>query len=144
MSMCRPDAVQMALFSRPLSSHVPLSACVTVAFFSPPYGSMGVFSLLYVCFFVRFFVCMYGYGFLSCGKEDRGVKFCTHIRLLSGMSFSHFGELWLVGSHGGGITSGMYADTNWMQAAAPGEARSRWDSELGACRANIIALLSSR
>jgi len=22
------------------------------------------------------------------------------------MSFSHFGELWLAGSHGGGITSG--------------------------------------
>jgi len=39
------------------------------------------------------------------------------------MNFSDFGELWLAGSHGGGITSGMYAATNWMQAAAPGEAR---------------------
>jgi len=51
------------------------------------------------------------------------VKFCTHVRLLSGQVFSHFGELWLAGSHGGGITSGMYAATNWMNAAAPGEAR---------------------
>jgi len=39
------------------------------------------------------------------------------------MSLSHFAELWLSGSHGGGITSGMYAATNWIQAVAPGEAR---------------------
>ena len=39
------------------------------------------------------------------------------------MSFSHLGELWLAGSHGGGITSGIYASTHWSQAAAPGEAR---------------------
>jgi len=47
------------------------------------------------------------------------------------MSFSHFGELWLTGSHGGGITSGMYAATYWMQAAAPGEAR--WGFGIGCC-----------
>ena len=35
------------------------------------------------------------------------VKLCMLIRLLSGQVFSHFGELWLSGSHGGGITSGM-------------------------------------
>jgi len=29
------------------------------------------------------------------------------VRLLSGQVFSHFGELWLTGSQGGGITSGM-------------------------------------
>jgi len=29
------------------------------------------------------------------------------VRLLSGQVFSHFGELWLAGSHSGGITSGM-------------------------------------
>jgi len=29
------------------------------------------------------------------------------VRLLSAMSFSHFGGLWLAGSHGGGITSVM-------------------------------------
>jgi len=40
------------------------------------------------------------------------------------MSFSHFGELRLAWSHGGGITSGIYAAPNWMQA--------RLQSELGA------------
>jgi len=82
---------------------------------------------------------MYHYGFLS-GEKDSGMKLRMLVRLLSGMSFSHF-ELWLTGSHSGGITSGMYAATNWMQAAAPGEARwgfgircrgSVWQSELGA------------
>jgi len=29
------------------------------------------------------------------------------VRLLSGQVFSHFGELWFAGSHGGDITSGM-------------------------------------
>jgi len=45
-----------------------------------------------------------------------------HVQLLSGMSFSHFGELWLAWSHGGGITSGMYASTHWSRAAVAGEA----------------------
>ena len=45
---------------------------------------------------------MYGYGFLS-GRK----RYWHEILHASGMSFSHFGELWLVGSHGGGITSGM-------------------------------------
>jgi len=45
----------------------------------------------------------------SAEEKDRGVKFCTRVRLLSGQVFSHFGELWLAGSHSGGITSGMYA-----------------------------------
>jgi len=66
--------------------------------------------------------CIYGYGFLSSGK-DRGVKFCVLVRLLSGMSFSYFGELWLAGSHGGGITFGMYAAGNWSRGVATGEAR---------------------
>jgi len=35
------------------------------------------------------------------------VKFCVHVRLLSGQVFSHFRELWLAWGHGGGITSGM-------------------------------------
>jgi len=52
------------------------------------------------------FVCfLYGYGFLSGGKKDRGVKLCMLVRLLSGQVFSNFGELWLAWSHGGGITS---------------------------------------
>jgi len=48
--------------------------------FIPSYGSMEVFSLLCVCLFI----CLYGYGFLSGGKKDRGVKFCLRVRLLSG------------------------------------------------------------
>jgi len=50
------------------------------------------------------------------------------------MSFSHFGELWLAGSHGGGIISGMYSTTDWMQAAAPGEAL--WAFGIG-CRGSM-------
>ena len=52
----------------------------------------------------------------------------------SGQVFSHICELWLAGSHDGGITSGMYAATNWMQAAAPGEAR--WGFGIG-CRGSV-------
>jgi len=33
----------------------------------------------------------------SAAEKDSGVKLCMLVRLLSGMSFSHFGEL---GSHG--------------------------------------------
>jgi len=43
----------------------------------------------------------------SAAEKDRGVKFCMRVWLLSGEVFSHFGELWLVWSRGGGITSGM-------------------------------------
>jgi len=50
--------------------------------------------------------CMYGYGFLSGGKRQRR-ETAQLVRLLSAMSISHFGELWLARSHGGGITSGM-------------------------------------
>jgi len=35
----------------------------------PPYGGMGVFSLLCVCLFAVLFVFLYGYGFLSGGKR---------------------------------------------------------------------------
>jgi len=34
-------------------------------------------------------------------EKARGVKFCTHVGLLSGQVFSPFGEHWLAGSHGG-------------------------------------------
>ena len=37
------------------------------------------------------FVCSYGYGFLSGGK-NRGVKFCIPVQLLSGQVFSNFGS----------------------------------------------------
>jgi len=93
---------------------------VVVVVVIPPYGRMGY--LVYCVFFVIFSFCLYGCGSLS-GEKGRGVTFCMRVRLLYGMSFAHFGELWLAGSHGSGITSGMYAATNWCQAAAPGEAR---------------------
>jgi len=70
----------------------------------------------------------------SAAEKNRGLKLCVRVRLLSGMRFSHFDELWLAGSHGGGITSGMYAATNWMQATAPGEAR--WGFGIG-CRGSV-------
>ena len=55
---------------------------------------MGVFSLLCVCF-------LYGYGFLSGGKSSgREILHAYSV-------FSHFGELWLAWTHGGGIASGM-------------------------------------
>jgi len=82
--------------------------------------------------FVCFFVCTV--TDFSAAEKHRGVKFCMHVRLLSVMSFSHFGELWLPGSHGGGITSGMYAATNWMQAMAPSEAW--WGFGIG-CRGSV-------
>jgi len=78
---------------------------------------MGILRLLFVCFF-----CTYGYGFPSGGKGS-GMKVCTLVRLLSGMTLSHCGELGLAWSHGGGITSKMYASTHWCHAAAPGEAQ---------------------
>ena len=81
-----------------------------------------------MCVLFVFFV--YTVTDFSAAEKDRGVKFCTSVRLLAGISFSHFGELWLAESHGGGISFGMYAVRNWMKAAAPSEAR--WDSELGA------------
>jgi len=62
---------------------------------------MGVFSLLFVCLFV----CTA--ADFSAAEKDRGVKFSVRVRLLSRQFLSHFGELWLAESHGGGITSGM-------------------------------------
>ena len=74
------------------------------ALFIPPYGSMGILSLLCFLFFLFVFCTVTD---LSAAEKDRGVKFCTRVRLLSGQVFSHFGELWLAWSHGGGIISGM-------------------------------------
>jgi len=70
-------------------------------FVSPPYGSM--WDILFtVCF--RF---VYTVTDFSAAEKDKNEKFCVRVRLLSGISFSHFGEIWLAGSHGSGITSGM-------------------------------------
>jgi len=43
----------------------------------------------------------------SAAEKARDVQFCIRVGLLSGQVFSHFGELWLAWSHGGGITSEM-------------------------------------
>jgi len=67
----------------------------------------------------------------SAAEKDSGVKLCMLVQLLSVMSFSHFGKLWLTWSHGGSITSGMYAATDWMQAAPACEAR--WGFGTGCC-----------
>ena len=56
-------------------------------------------------FLFVFFVCTV--TDFSAAEKDRGVKLCTLVRLLSATSFSHFGELWLAGSHGGGISCGI-------------------------------------
>jgi len=86
---------------------------------------------LFVCLLVCLFVCLYGYGFLSGGKKDSGVKLYTLLRLLSGMSFSRFGERWLAWTHGGDITSGMSYAGSSKQISNPA-ARLGGQSELGA------------
>jgi len=62
----------------------------------------GIFSLLCVCFFLFLRL-----RISQRRKKDRGVKFCIRVRLLSREVFSHFGELWIAGSDGNGITSEM-------------------------------------
>jgi len=62
-----------------------------LAFFIPPYGSM-VGILFTVPLFDCMFVCMV--ADFSAAEKDSGMKFRLLVRLLSGMSFSHFGELW--------------------------------------------------
>jgi len=56
-------------------------------FIIPPYGSMGLLSLLCVRFVL--FVCMV--TDFSAVEKGRGMKFCMHVGLLSGQVFSHFG-----------------------------------------------------
>ena len=59
----------------------------------------------------------------SAAEKDSGMSSRVLVRLLSGQVFSHFGELWLTWSHGGGITSGMsymaIAVRQWVLGAAP-------------------------
>jgi len=50
----------------------------------------------YLVYCVCLFVCTVT-GFAVAEKDNR-VKLCVLVRLLSGMSFSHFGELWPRGS----------------------------------------------
>ena len=65
---------------------------------------------MFFVFFV-FFVCTV--TDFSATERARGVKFCMPVGLLSGQVFSPFGEDWLTGSHGGGITSGMNVPMTW-------------------------------
>jgi len=93
---------------------------------------MEILSLLCVIFFVCLFVCTV--TDFSAAEKDSGVKLCMRVRLLSGMSFSHFGELWLAGSQGGGITSGMSYIEVAVGQSELGSAASRkavwWDLRL--------------
>jgi len=78
----------------------------------PPYGSMGILSLL--CVFCLLVCTVTDF---SAVEKVSGMKLCMLLRSLSGMSFSHFGELWLACSHGGSITSGMsYTHRAWENA----------------------------
>jgi len=64
-------------------------------------------------------------------EKGRGVTFCKGVRLLSRRVFFHYGELWLAGSHGGGITSGM----SYIEIAVGSRNWAPWlggHSELGA------------
>ena len=70
------------------------------------------------------------YGFLSgTAEKSSGVKFYMHVRLLTGMSFSHFGELargesrW---QHFPGCMRPLKGCRRWLPAKLDG------DSELGA------------
>ena len=89
------------------------------------YGGYLIFCL-FVCMVTDF----------SAAEKDSCVKSCVRVRLLSTMSFSNFGENWLAGSHGGGITSGMYAATNWIQATAVVPGQARWGFGIG-CRGSV-------
>ena len=72
------------------------------------------------------FFCLFDF---SAAEKDSSVKLCMLVRLLSGMSFSHFGELWLEGvtavallpgcTHrrtepGGGSRRGSMGSRNWV------------------------------
>jgi len=99
----------------------------------------GIFSLLCVClFFVRLRI--------SQRRKKIGREILHACSTTTRTGLLPFGKLWLAGSHGGGITSGMCSATNWMQVAAgmytptntftlgPGAAAATFDgdSELGA------------
>ena len=55
-----------------------------------------VYCFLFVCTVTDF----------SVAEKARGVKFCTHVGLLSRQVFSPFGEDWLAGSHGATLLPG--------------------------------------
>jgi len=64
-----------------------------------------VWEYLVYSVFVCHFVCTV--TDFSAAEKVSGVKLCVLVRRLSTMSFSHFAELRLAGSHSGSITSGV-------------------------------------
>ena len=86
-----------------------------------------------------FFVCTV--TDFSAAQKDSGVKLTMPLRLLSRQVFSHFGELWLAWSYGGGITSGM----TYIQIA-PGKkfrGEARWAVGIEALYGGIFVLLTA-
>jgi len=59
----------LSLHCSDLTAKSEVCRVIIVAVFIPPYGSMGGYLVYCVCLFV----CLYGYRFLSGGK-DRGMK----------------------------------------------------------------------
>ena len=66
-----------------------------------------VWGYLVYCVFVSFCLFVCTVTDFSAAEKGRDVKFCTRVQLVSRQVFSHFGELCLTWSYGGGITSGM-------------------------------------
>ena len=86
---------------------------------------MGILSLLCV-FWVCLFVCLYGHGFLS-SEKDSGMKLCMFVQLLSGMSFSHFGELWPRGGFPRIVSTRRHT---WSLKQVRQPARLKWGSHM--------------
>jgi len=84
---------------------------------------------------------------------EKGVKFCMRLGLLSGQIFSPFRELWLAGSHGGDISSGMSIERcrssyieiavgHWEPGAAALLEAVWWDLRLASLLTHLFSFLS--
>jgi len=81
-----PALPKLSIFSN--CTYKPIKNLLVIP---PPYGST-VGKYLVYCVFICLFLCMV--MDFSEQEKDNGMKLCMLLRLLSGMSFSHFGELW--------------------------------------------------
>jgi len=84
-------------------------------YFYPTIRSYGGY-LVYCVFVILFIIFVYTVTDFSAAVKGRGVKFCTHVRLLSGMSFSHFSDF---GSRGVTAAALLYRNRsggsrNWV------------------------------
>ena len=90
-----------AVFCTPTSSLTTFwSELIDVSFWSHHtvvWGDTYFTVCLFVCTVMDF----------SAAEKVSGAKLCIILWLLASMSFSHFGELWLAGSHGGRIACGI-------------------------------------